>query len=83
MTVKLCQLDCVPCRGGTPPLSEPRVGELLVELDGDWRIVDNHHLARTFKFPDFKGPLAFVNGVGEVAEQQELHLEEMEETDHS
>lgn len=73
MTTKLCQLDCVPCRGGTPPLGEPKISELLAELDGGWRVVDNHHLARTFKFSDFMSGLAFVNDVADVGERQGHH----------
>lgn len=73
MTTKLCQLDCVPCRGGVPPLDEPELSELLVELDDHWQVVDKHHLSRTFKFPDFVSALEFVNRVGQVAEQQGHH----------
>jgi len=73
MTTKLCQLDCVPCRGGVPPLDEPQLGELLGELDDDWQVVDKHHLTRTFKFPDFVTALEFVNRVGQVAKQQGHH----------
>jgi 4a-hydroxytetrahydrobiopterin dehydratase len=73
MTTKLCELSCVPCRGGVPPLDEPRLSELLVELDDDWQVVDKHHLARTFKLPDFMSALEFVNGVGQLAEQQRHH----------
>jgi len=73
MTTKLCQLDCVPCRGGVPPLDEPKLSELLVELDDDWQIVDKHHLAGMFKFPDFMSALEFVNRVGQVGEQQGHH----------
>ncbi|HUI56497.1 MAG TPA: 4a-hydroxytetrahydrobiopterin dehydratase [Bryobacteraceae bacterium] len=39
----------------------------------DWRVVDNHHLARTFRFPDFQKALEFVNRVGAVAEEQGHH----------
>ncbi len=73
MTTKLCELRCVPCRGGVPPLDDPQLGELLGELDGNWQVVDKHHLARTFKFPDFVSALEFVNNVGAVAEQQGHH----------
>ena len=38
-----------------------------------WRAVDEHHLSRTFLFPDFKTALAFVNLVGEEAERQGHH----------
>jgi 4a-hydroxytetrahydrobiopterin dehydratase len=73
MTTKLCELSCVPCRGGAARLDEPRVGELLAELDGRWGIVDNHHLVRTFKTPDFMSGLELVNKVAAVAEQQGHH----------
>ncbi len=35
--------------------------------------MDEHHLARTFPFPDFKTALDFVNRVGSVAEEQGHH----------
>ena len=38
-----------------------------------WTIVDEHHIVRPYKFPDFKSALAFVNHVGELAEQQGHH----------
>jgi len=39
----------------------------------DWQVVDEHHLARTFRFPDFVSALAFVNRVGELAETEGHH----------
>jgi 4a-hydroxytetrahydrobiopterin dehydratase len=39
----------------------------------DWKLVDQHRLARTFHFPDFRKALDFVNRVGAVAEQQGHH----------
>lgn len=39
----------------------------------DWQLVDEHHLARTFRFPDFATALAFVNRVGEAAERLGHH----------
>jgi 4a-hydroxytetrahydrobiopterin dehydratase len=38
-----------------------------------WRDVDGHHLEKTFHFPDWKTALAFVNHVGEVAEELQHH----------
>jgi 4a-hydroxytetrahydrobiopterin dehydratase len=38
-----------------------------------WRIVENHHLEKEFTFPDFAQALAFVNRVGEVAEELDHH----------
>jgi len=40
---------------------------------GQWNVVNEHHLTRTFKFPDFRSALAFVNRVGAKAEEQGHH----------
>lgn len=42
-------------------------------LHQDWSVVDGHHLKRHYTFPDFKTALAFVNCVGEVAEELGHH----------
>jgi len=34
---------------------------------------NEHHLVRAYKFPDFRSALAFVNKVGEIAEEQGHH----------
>jgi 4a-hydroxytetrahydrobiopterin dehydratase len=36
-------------------------------------VVNGHHIVRLFEFPDFKGALAFVNKVGDLAEEQGHH----------
>jgi 4a-hydroxytetrahydrobiopterin dehydratase len=38
-----------------------------------WDVVNDHHLHRLFKFPDFKQALDFVNKVGAIAEEQQHH----------
>ncbi len=38
-----------------------------------WRLVDEHHLAREFTFPNFVEALAFVNAVGAIAEELNHH----------
>lgn len=69
----LAQKECVPCKGGVPPLPAPEVERLLNELGGDWRTVENHHLEKVYPFPDFRAALAFTNRVGELAEAQGHH----------
>ena len=69
---RLAEKHCVPCRGGVPPLSGEQLLPLLEQLP-DWQIVQEHHLARTFRFPDFKKGLEFVNRVGAVAEEEGHH----------
>jgi 4a-hydroxytetrahydrobiopterin dehydratase len=71
----LAQKTCVPCRGGVPPLKGKDLAEVhrLLAEPAEWTIVNQHHIVRTYKFPDFKSALAFVNRVGEIAEQQGHH----------
>jgi len=38
-----------------------------------WKVINEHHIVRTFTFPDFKQALDFVNRVGSVAEEQGHH----------
>jgi 4a-hydroxytetrahydrobiopterin dehydratase len=68
----LADQACVPCRGGVPPLSDEQSAPLLRQLKG-WEVVRGHHLAKTCTFPDFVEALAFVDRVGQVAEQQGHH----------
>jgi 4a-hydroxytetrahydrobiopterin dehydratase len=72
MLKDLASQDCVPCRGGVPPLKGKELTEILKEVP-QWKAVDEHHIIRTFTFPDFKQALDFVNRVGEVAESQGHH----------
>lgn len=68
----LASKTCVPCRGGVPPLKGAQLESFKKQLPG-WTVVNEHHLTRTFKFPDFRQALDFVNRVGELAEEQGHH----------
>ena len=72
MPEDLVSQTCVPCRGGVPPLKGAELQQILQQVP-QWKIVNEHHVTRAFNFPDFKQALAFVNRVGEVAEQQGHH----------
>ena len=69
---KLASLECIPCKGGVPPLKGERLTELLSELQG-WEVVEEHHLRKRYSHERFSGALAFVNQVGELAETQGHH----------
>lgn len=69
---ELASKTCVPCRGGVPPLAGKELENLSKEVP-QWRVMNGHHIAREFKFPDFKQALAFVNQVGAIAEEQGHH----------
>ena len=69
---ELAEKNCVPCRGGVPALKGSELAALANQLP-EWRVVDEHHLLREFKFKNFRAALEFVNRVGELAEQQGHH----------
>ena len=69
----LAMLQCVPCKGGTPPLRGPELDDLLARLGNDWRVVEEHHLEKEFPFKDFREALDFTDRVGELAEEQGHH----------
>jgi 4a-hydroxytetrahydrobiopterin dehydratase len=69
---ELANRECVPCRGGVPPLPQEEVAKLQAQLDG-WDVVNGHHLRKEYKFEDFKETQAFVNRVGDLAEEQWHH----------
>jgi 4a-hydroxytetrahydrobiopterin dehydratase len=68
----LASQTCVPCRGGVPPMKGEDLQRIL-QLVPQWKAVNEHHISRTFTFPDFKQALDFVNRVGETAEHQGHH----------
>ncbi len=69
---ELSSKQCVPCRGGVPPLQADEIAPLISQLNG-WEVVNNHHLKKGYRFGDFKESLLFVNRVGQVAEDQGHH----------
>jgi 4a-hydroxytetrahydrobiopterin dehydratase len=71
----LAEKTCVPCRGGVPPLKGAALTDVYHQLPefANWTIVNEHHITRSFKFPDFKTALDFVNKIGDLAEQQGHH----------
>lgn len=70
---ELAQKNCVPCKGGVPALKGNDLARLAQQLAAGWRVVNEHHLEREYKFENFRKALEFTNKVGELAEQQEHH----------
>jgi 4a-hydroxytetrahydrobiopterin dehydratase len=68
----LSSRHCVPCHGGVPRLTGEEIAPLLSQLRG-WEVVEEHHLSKDYKFPNFADSLAFVNRVGQIAEREGHH----------
>lgn len=72
MTSTLADKKCVPCLGGTPPLTEAEIAPLLAQLGG-WQVEEGKKLIKTFKVNKFVGAVAFVNAVTPVVEEEQHH----------
>ncbi len=68
----LADRDCVPCKGGVPPLEPSAYEPLLAQLDS-WEVVDGHHLQRRYRVRNFVAALDLVNRIGAIAEDQFHH----------
>ena len=71
--MSLADQQCVPCRGGVPPLEAAKAQELLAQLEPGWTINADGHLERLYTFKNFAEALAFVNRVGAIAEAEGHH----------
>jgi 4a-hydroxytetrahydrobiopterin dehydratase len=69
----LAEKECVPCNGGIPALKGSELERFKSQLNGGWRVANEHHLEKEYKFKDFREALAFTNKVGELAEAQGHH----------
>lgn len=71
--MELSAKHCTPCRGGVPTLAADEARTLLRRVPG-WALdTGSKWLQRSYAFKDFVQALAFVQQVGEVAEQEGHH----------
>lgn len=73
MASELAQKECIPCKGGIPPLKGKALSDLLEKLGNGWKVIDAHHLEKEYSFPNFRQALDFTLQVGELAEAQFHH----------
>ncbi|OGC84125.1 MAG: hypothetical protein A2W07_05165 [candidate division Zixibacteria bacterium RBG_16_43_9] len=69
--MKLTDENCRPVMTGENSLSDNAVKELLVQIP-EWTLREKS-IEREFQFKDFKGSIAFVNKVADLAERQNHH----------
>jgi 4a-hydroxytetrahydrobiopterin dehydratase len=71
----LADKKCVPCRGGSLPLTDLEIDALMSFVPG-WQVkeVDGiKRLERTFKLKTFAEALEFTNKIGAIAEAEDHH----------
>jgi 4a-hydroxytetrahydrobiopterin dehydratase len=71
---ELSNEQCVPCEGGTPPLSGGAVAHLLTKLNADWKLdADGKAIRRELAFKNFYRTMSFVNAVAHIANSEDHH----------
>ncbi|HEY9286474.1 MAG TPA: 4a-hydroxytetrahydrobiopterin dehydratase [Candidatus Dormibacteraeota bacterium] len=72
MAEGLADQKCIPCRGGTPPLTHDQIEPLIAQLDG-WQVEEDRKLVKSFKVKNWVEAVAFVNRITPVAEAENHH----------
>jgi 4a-hydroxytetrahydrobiopterin dehydratase len=72
----LTDMHCIPCEGGTAPLSIAIEDELLKQVPG-WEIdrLFEHKIKKTFTLKSFPGAIDFVNKIAAISEREGHHPE--------
>ena len=72
-TQNLLAKKCIPCEGGTAPLTIEEVSVLLPQVP-DWNVSgDVKHLSKQYAFKDFANAMAFANKIAAIAEAEGHH----------
>jgi 4a-hydroxytetrahydrobiopterin dehydratase len=76
MSVSAAELTakkCTACEGDTPPFTKEQIAEHLPAVP-EWKLTDDGKMIRRkYKFKDFVSAMAFLQKVGELAEQEQHH----------
>lgn len=70
--MNLAEKKCVPCEGGTPPLTETEINHNRPHVPG-WIVVHNKTLTKEYTFSNFVKAIAFVDAVADIAELESHH----------
>lgn len=71
--MKLSEKKCIPCKSGTPILSQSEIEKFCLELKSDWQILGSKKISFEFKFKNFVEAMKFANKVTEIAEIEDHH----------
>ena len=68
---QLAQKKCIPCEGGTKPLSPGQIQEYLKKIQG-WAC-EKEEITKTYEFKNYYQTVSFVNAVAWIAHQEDHH----------
>lgn len=68
----LSEKKCLPCHGGTLPLTVEQIQLYITEARG-WKLVEEKKIRREYKFKDFSEAIEFTKQVASIAEEEGHH----------
>lgn len=71
--MNLSDKKCVPCEGGTLPLTPSQIQSFLSQLKLPWELVEDKKIKHKFLFKGFHQALEFVNNVAAIAQAENHH----------
>jgi 4a-hydroxytetrahydrobiopterin dehydratase len=69
----LLEKKCIPCEGGTLPLTQSDITELLSQVSGWVVSLDLNKLSKEYTFENFATAMAFANQIAQIAEEEGHH----------
>src|SRR4051794_3391367 len=73
MSSNLSNQKCVPCEGGTPPLTDAEAQKYIGQISGWTLDIKKQQITKKYKFADFVASMAFVNKIAALAEKLGHH----------
>ena len=69
---ELLAKHCIPCEGGTPPLSH-KESEKFLSAISQWTLIKDKEIEKTYEFKNFAEAFDFMNKVAKIAETEGHH----------
>tara|TARA_B100000780_G_scaffold150270_1_gene105005 strand:- start:3695 stop:4030 length:336 start_codon:yes stop_codon:yes gene_type:complete len=64
---------CIPCQGGIPPLDNKEISNFLININSDWKVLNDIKISRVFKFTDYLKGVDFAKQIAFLSEQEGHH----------
>ena len=64
---------CTPCKKETTPLDAEEIKHFKVQINSDWKVVNNKKIQKNFSVKDFNEAIAFAQEIAELADEEDHH----------
>ena len=71
---ELSKKECIPCKGGIPPMEREKANEMLNLVHNDWNLVESHHIERVWTLTNFENALELINAAGKIVKNRTTML---------